>query len=421
PTKPNYAWGGVEPNTFGTDEFIAFCRAVGCEPMICINAGSGTPDEAARWIEYCDAAASTPMGARRAANGHREPYQVKYWEVGNELWGRWQDGWTTPSGYADRYRQFAKKLLAADAKLRLYACGAPVLWGKRWNDTLIAKDAPILEAITDHPLIGGTVTSSTEPLDIYRDFMDVPEILQRRWAALEQDMRRGGVKQPRLAVTELQMFAHLGRSGDGNATARLTQEELVTPGTLAEALYDVLIYHAAARLEPFVELVTHSAIVNHGGGLRKERERVYANPCYYAQAAFTAFGGATPVALDLETPLEHGPVVLPDLEHAGERGPLVFGAVDALAAVTDDGSLLLSIVHRGTAGAIHVSVAVEDFKGADVAEVWTLTGNVPWAANSLEAPAAVKPVDTTVAVRDGRFALDLRPYTVVRVRVPGRK
>ena len=110
PTRPNYAWGGVEPNLFGTDEFIAFCRAVGCEPMICINAGDGTPEEAARWIEYCNGPADSPMGARRAANGHPEPYDVRYWEVGNELWGRWQVHWTTAAGYVDRYRQFAKAM-----------------------------------------------------------------------------------------------------------------------------------------------------------------------------------------------------------------------------------------------------------------------------------------------------------------------
>ena len=62
PTLPNYAWGGVETNLFGTDEFLAFCRAVGCEPMICVNAGNGTPDEAARWIQYCNGSADTPMG-----------------------------------------------------------------------------------------------------------------------------------------------------------------------------------------------------------------------------------------------------------------------------------------------------------------------------------------------------------------------
>jgi alpha-N-arabinofuranosidase len=114
PTKPNFAWGSVEPNTFGTDEFIAFCRAVGCEPMICINAGSGTLEEAARWVEYCNGPASSPMGRLRSANGHRQPYHLTHWEIGNELWGKWQFGWTTASGYVDRFKEFSKAMLAVD-------------------------------------------------------------------------------------------------------------------------------------------------------------------------------------------------------------------------------------------------------------------------------------------------------------------
>jgi len=316
PTLPNYAWGGIEPNLFGTDEFIAFCRAVGCEPMICINAGNGTPEEAARWIEYCNGPVRSPMGARRAANGHPQPYKIRHWEVGNELWGRWQAHWSTALGYVDRYAAFSKAMLAADSKIMLYACGAPVLWGQQWNDTLIAGAAPLLRAVTDHPLIGGQVSPAADPLDVYRDFMAVPEVLQTKWASLQRQMIHAGVTQPRLAVTELQMFAHLGRLTDSNAVPRLTPETLVSPGTHAEGLYDVLIYHAAVRLAPFVEMVTHSAIINHGGGLRKERERVYANPCYYAQKAFAAFAGATPVAVQLESPLERAPRVLPELKNA---------------------------------------------------------------------------------------------------------
>ncbi|MCU0916481.1 MAG: hypothetical protein MUC88_18235, partial [Planctomycetes bacterium] len=138
PTLPNYAWGQQENNFFGTDEFIAFCRAVGCEPMICINAGNGTPREAAEWVEYCNGDLQTPMGKLRAAHGHPQPYHVKHWEIGNELWGDWQYHWTTAEGNVDRYRQFLQPMLAADPTIRVYACGAPVLWGKRWNDTLIA-------------------------------------------------------------------------------------------------------------------------------------------------------------------------------------------------------------------------------------------------------------------------------------------
>lgn len=416
PTKPNYAWGGVEPNTFGTDEFVAFCRAVGCEPMICLNAGSGTPDEAARWVEYCNGPATSPMGARRAANGHPQPYHIRYWEVGNELWGRWQFNWTTAAGYVDRYREFVPALLAADPGIQLLACGAPAMSGKQWNDTLIAGTAPMLNMTTDHPLVGGDVAPTVDPLDVYRDFMAVPEVLEQKWAALRNDMEQGGIRNPRLAVTELQMFAHLGRASEANAPARLTHQNLVNPGTHAEALYDVLICHAAIRLAPFVEMVTHSATVNHGGGLRKDRERVFANPCHYAQAAFAAFAGATPVAVELEAVVEPAPMVLPDLKHAVPG--VSCSALDALAATSPDGSLLLSLVHRGPDRAIHLTIVFADFKPADTAEVRTLAADLPWAANTLEHPEAVKPVDSTAEIREGHLELDLRPYSVVRVQIP---
>ena len=307
PTKPNYAWGGVETNLFGTDEFMDFCAAVGCEPMICVNAGSGTPEEAARWVQYCNGSAESPMGRHRAAAGHSAPYNVRHWEIGNELWGRWQCHWTTAAGYLDRYQQFRKAMLAADPTIRLYACGAPAMDGPQWNQTLIRGAGPSLTAITDHPLIGGAVPLKTDPLDVFRDFMAVPDVLAAKWSRLQQDMAAAGIAQPRLAVTELQMFAHLGPA-DGNEPVRLTRENLVTPATQAEALYDVLIYHRAIRLAPLVEMVTHSATVNHGGGLRKERERVYANPCHWSQAGFAAFAGARPVKIEVDFAASDGPV-----------------------------------------------------------------------------------------------------------------
>lgn len=418
PTKPNYAWGGVEPNLFGTDEFIAFCHAVGCEPMICVNAGSGTPEEAARWIEYCNGPTTTPMGARRAAHGHPEPYRVKHWEVGNELWGRWQFYWTTAEGYVDRFAEFSKAMLAADSNIKLYACGAPVMWGKKWNDTLIAGAASLLGRTTDHPLVGGAVSPAADPLEVYRDFMAVPEVLESKWADLRRDLEKAGIKQPRLAVTELQMFARIGRASDSNAPVRLTREKLVNPGSLAEGLYDVLIYHAAVRLAPFVEMVTHSATVNHGGGLRKERERVFANPCHDAQTAFAAFAGATPVAVELTSAIERAPRVLPDLRNAASEAP--FSAIDALAALATDGALLLSVVHRSTSGPIKLAVELGEFQAGPAAAVRTLHADVPWAANTLEAPRAVAPVDSSVMVQDGKLEIDLRPYTVMRMRIPAR-
>lgn len=137
PSRVNPAWGHVEPNLFGTAEFIAFCESVGCEPMICVNAGDGTPDEAARWVEYCNGSTETEMGALRAEHGFPEPFDVQYWEVGNELFGRWQVGWTTPSGNADRYRQFRDTIWEVDPGVELLACGNRNSPDGRWNDALL--------------------------------------------------------------------------------------------------------------------------------------------------------------------------------------------------------------------------------------------------------------------------------------------
>ncbi len=415
PTRPNYAWGGVEPNTFGTDEFIAFCRAVGCEPMICVNGGTGTPEEAARWIEYCNGPTTSPMGRLRAANGHREPYRVRHWEVGNELWGRWQAHWTTAHGYVDRYKEFSKAMLQADRTVELHACGAPVMWGKDWNDTLIAGLGNSLRSTTDHPLIGGNTPRTTDPLDVFRDFMLVPDILERKWGELRDDMARGGAIQPRLAVTELQMFAHLGGPVAAGESERLNHANLVNPGTLGEALYDTLIYHAAVRLQPFITLVTHSATVNHGGGLRKERERVYANPCHYANSLFADFAGAKAVKTELQGPSEKAPIVLPEIKHAG--GTTSFGVVDAVAALTPKNELLISAVNRGTAGPVKLTVRLGTSAAAPTAQVTTLSGPVPWTANTLENPTAVGPVVSKVEVKEGVLVLVLPQFSVVQAKI----
>jgi alpha-N-arabinofuranosidase len=229
-------------------------------------------------------------------------------------------------------------------------------------------------------------------------------------------MREAGVERPRLAVTELQLFAHIGRPTDHNASVRLTRDNLPGQASITEALYDVLIYHSAIRLAPFVEMVTHSATVNHGGGLRKERERVWANPCHYAQAAFAEFAEAMPVAVDIESVTERAPMVLPELKNAAKEAS--FSSVDALAALATDGSLLLSIVHRGSSVPVRLQVESVDFKPSGSAELVTLTAEAPWGGNTMENPTAIKPTKSRVELRGRQFELELRPYTWVRVRIP---
>ncbi len=135
--------------------------------------------------------------------------------------------------------------------------------------------------------------------------------------------------------------------------------------------------------------MTHSATVNHGGGLRKERERVYANPCYWSQAGFSAFAGARPVRIEVTSPDETAPLVLPGIK--GQPAPRGYAAIDALAALADSGSLLISIVHRGSSGPIRTVVDLGKFPAGPKADLYLLSADVPWAANTLRSPEAVKP------------------------------
>ncbi|MBN1670506.1 MAG: hypothetical protein JXR37_05715 [Kiritimatiellae bacterium] len=414
PTRPNLGWGDVEPNLFGTDEFIAFCREVECEPLICINAGDGTPEEAAGWVQYCNGAADTPQGARRAANGYPAPHNVRHWEIGNELYGRWQAGWATPAGYADRYREYVEAMRAVDPTIRFLACGGAPVVAKSpdWNRQLLAANGPAVRCIADHALLGGRHPASTDPLDLYRDFMALPALHEPRYRELEQTMRDAGVAEPRLAITELQLFARVDPAAE-HEQARLTQETLVSPATLAEALYDTLYYHMAVRLAPLVELITHSATVNHGGGLRKEREQVFANPCHHAQSLFAAFAGATPVGVEVSCGCEKTP---------GLIGPVPTGTdlpvLHVLAATDADGALLISMVHTGTAGPVTADIEIAGAITGETADIFRLTAEVPWAANTRAHPNAVQPVREQAEVTQTGLSVTLAPYALVQVRIP---
>ena len=123
PRKLELAWLAEESNRFGTDEFIAYCRVLGTEPYICVNLGTGTIDEAQAWVEYCNGTGNTQWANLRRKNGHAEPYRVRYWGLGNELYGGWQLGATTADDYVKKAREFAKVMKLTDPSIELVGCG----------------------------------------------------------------------------------------------------------------------------------------------------------------------------------------------------------------------------------------------------------------------------------------------------------
>lgn len=413
PTRPNPAWEGLEFNLFGTDEFIAFCRAVSCEPLICVNAGNGTAAEAAAWVEYCNGPTDTPMGRLRTANGHPEPYGVRYWEIGNEVYGRWQVGWTTATGNVDRYRRFRAAMLAVDPDIQLIGCGYGNEPLSAWNQELIDAAGSELRCISDHILTGGLVGATTDPVELFHAFMGYTTVLQERYRVLCKRMVAGGIHSPRLAITELQLFAHF--HGEAGGDEGLSREKMPAPDTVAEALSVATIVHACIRLGDFVELLTHSATVNHGGGLRKLRERVYANPVHHAHVLAAALTGGSPVALRLACG------AFSTGEHFGHIPPLTqVPYLDPMAVCTPAGDLVLMLVHRGAdCGPIELSIQIEGFEGSRAGKLAQLRGEHWWDKNTREAPERIVPrYDQVNMEADGRVDLVLPSLSLTRLIFP---
>jgi alpha-N-arabinofuranosidase len=117
-------WHALQPNDVGTDEFVTLCRLLAVEPYVTVNAGFGDAWSAAQLVEYANGAVTTPMGRLRAANGHPQPYKVKFWGVGNEPWGEWQLGFIPVEQFELKHNLFAKAMRRVDPTIKLIAAGA---------------------------------------------------------------------------------------------------------------------------------------------------------------------------------------------------------------------------------------------------------------------------------------------------------
>ncbi|MBX0329007.1 alpha-N-arabinofuranosidase [Oscillochloris sp. ZM17-4] len=124
PRRRELAWKSIETNQFGTDEFIDYCRELGSAPMLGVNLGTGDIAGAAALVEYCNAPQGSAYADMRAANGHPQPHDVRYWCLGNEMDGPWQIGHLDAQRYAEKAREAAKMMRWHDPELKLILCGS---------------------------------------------------------------------------------------------------------------------------------------------------------------------------------------------------------------------------------------------------------------------------------------------------------
>ena len=102
---------------------MKWCKMMNCEPYLCLNMGTGTLMEALAWVEYCNSTSNTYYANLRRQNGHPEPYNVKYWALGNEIYGPWQVEAQSKEDYSKKAIQWAKALRLLDPNIKLIGCG----------------------------------------------------------------------------------------------------------------------------------------------------------------------------------------------------------------------------------------------------------------------------------------------------------
>nr|WP_319273114.1 alpha-L-arabinofuranosidase C-terminal domain-containing protein [uncultured Draconibacterium sp.] len=165
PARRNLIWGGVEDNHFGTDEYIKYCREIGAEPYIVVNMGTGTAEEAANWVEYCNGTGDTYYANLRRKYGGEEPYNVKFWSLGNEEAAREDAGRLyDPEKYAEESWYFAKLMKLTDPTIKLFVVADPFKFD--WNDPVLASLSPIVDYVSLHWYVGN---SPDDPYAIYKN------------------------------------------------------------------------------------------------------------------------------------------------------------------------------------------------------------------------------------------------------------
>lgn len=387
------AWNAVEPNRFGTDEFFAYCAELGTEPYLCFNMGTGTLDEALAWVEYCNGDRDTYWANKRRENGHDKPYGVRYWGLGNEMWGDWQVGHMTAEAYAAEAKRWALALRRLDPEIRLVACGRNG-WSD-WDQLVIDELVRYVDYHSIHMYSGSDDYWSNvlSPLQAERSIKACAAMIER--ARYVQH-----VAHPvRVIYDEWNVW--FATRGDRRAD-RVVEER----HTLADALA------VATYLNVFVRNCVPLHMANMAQMVNVLAPIVTADDGMFVQAIYHPFRLASRrtlgTALDVwvDAPV-HEFSDIPDdrvVNRIADMGP--FPLLDAAATTDEDRrTVVVSVVNRSLDD---VRARVEVGPRARIARVAAELIDAPSedSVNSFDAPDVIRVTDGAAPVAQSESALD---------------
>jgi len=386
PKRLSYAWGSIEPNTFGTNEFIDWCRAAAVEPMLVVNLGTRGPKEAADFVEYCNHPGGTVLSELRKAHGRDRPHGVKFWCLGNEMDGPWQTGAKTAEEYGRIAAQAAKIMRWADNSIELAVSGSSA----RSLPTFGYWDETVLEHTFDHVDWIGLHTYLNNWKDDAAAFLASAEVIDAFIEGViavadSVSAKRRSSKRIMLSLNEWNVwyrsrrhYAHLQPSGWPTAPPILEEVYSVEDALAVGGVLISLINHAdRVRSACIAQLVNVIApIATETGGLAWRQTTFYP----FAQMSRLARGDVLRARVDCETyaAAYYDPYCAEEFFHPVLQAPYV-----KLSAVANEaGGLTLVALNRDLEQEMTVSVNARGFGRLAPAEASVLTDGDLKAANT---------------------------------------
>ena len=422
PKRLDLAWFSTEPNTFGTNEFIDWCRAAGIEPMLAVNLGTRGGDAARNLVEYCNHPGGTTWSDLRRQHGWAEPHDVKFWCLGNEMDGPWQMEHKTANEYGRVATEAAKMMRWIDPTIELAACGSSgrnmPTYG-RWEDEVLEHLFDHAEYISLHTYLNNYAEDTAAFLaspDGMDSFIEEVVAIADGVAA-----RRRSTRRIMLSFDEWNVWYRTRRV----RTDRVKEGWPIAPPILEEIynMEDALVFGGAC-----ISLLNHAdrvksaclaQLVNVIAPIMTETGGpAWRQTIFWPFAHMSRLGrGSVLKALvksDTYPASYYDPRGSEDLYVKLPETPFL----KASAVADDNGGLNLFLLNRDLKGEVEVTLDARGFGRLTVAEASELRHDDLKAINSKDAPDAVRPTPLAPAQIDGnRIKLTLKPasWNVVRL------
>jgi alpha-N-arabinofuranosidase len=397
------AWGVEESNQFGTDEFIRFCRKVNAEPFICTNAGTGTPEEMADWVEYCNLGGQGQWAKSRIANGNVKPYGVKYWSIGNENYGSWEIGAKRSDEWGAFVRESAKAMKAVDPSIELSAASVADM---DWNISLLRAAGEFLHWISIHnywdPLWqendpSGYETCMTYTLTIGEHMRKIEHIL----GAL------GYLGSIRIAFDEWNLRGwHHPRSGSIADDIRARDKnDLNQSYTMADAVFSACFLNQCLAHCNTVGMANFAPLVNARGAIFTHPEGIVLRPTYLVFRLYAELMGDTVIDTWIRNNVSF------EVEKGVET--VLVPSIDAIGTKTGRGDLQVSVVNRNPDRSLGVEILSAEAREFTKAVLHSVVSPSKDSYNHIEHPDTVAIERAEIPIRStGRIVLDIPRHSV---------